>query len=510
MSTRNTMLTASFIAVMLSACSQTPAPIAESATPMPPQPKAIGNQYTSQAFMLRGEVVIGHESYYIQPCGSPVQYWLRLPESMRQSLQNNGGLPYSPFYGELIGHLIPSPTEGFASGHPAQFVVKQVNQLSLESPGCQRAAQPTRAFGTEPAWVIEANNAQLTLAQLGYPDIELPLNSIEQHPNQRIYHSDNLKLTLDKGLCRDGMSDNLYGWRALVTEPGKGNVLKGCATLDGLDPTLPWVGTYQGQTTQLTTTLELNNDHTATTTYQYPTDEPALVEKGFWQQHDEDSVQVIMTSHNGQRLLSERLYHRQGYQLSTQEEYVNNQHYAIGQGLKLDLMIGDVFSATATPQLADLQAGEIASRRDTHAQVEAAIRRYVTAHKADPNGLKYQWLKYDLNRDGEDDLLVMLDWCSAGGCTLLVFEGKDGSYAFSSRVANVHPPISVGYGSSEGWQDLILAVGGGGAKPASRVLQYSGFGYPFDPAQAPKTEGAGNAIATLFVDGAYPRNGHKL
>ncbi len=509
---------ASFMALWLTACAQTSSPSVEETPSLPPQPKAIGNHYTSQAFMMRGEVVVGHESYYIQPCGTKTQYWLHLPDDLRAALHASASAPYSPLYGELVGHLIPSPVDGFASGHPAQFVVKHVNQLSAESSGCNRLPQPTRAFGAEPAWVIEVNNAQLTIAQIGQQDIHLPVTGIEQHPNQRIYRSDTTSLILDKGTCSDTMSDSIFGWKATVTEAGQSTYLKGCATLDGLDPTLPWVGTYQGKHEQidLTTTLELNNDHSAITTYQYPTDEPPLSEKGFWQQHSEDSVQVIMTSHNGQRLISERRFQRNGYQLTASEEYVNDQHYSLGEhGLKLDLMVGDAFSAQGKSAQSALTEGDIPTRQDTDSDVEALIRQYVIAHKANPEGLKYQWLTYDLNRDGHDELLVMLDWCGQGGCTLLVFEGNKNEeqnrhWAFSSRISNVHIPISVGYGNTEGWQDLIFAVGGGGAQPASHVIQHNGISYPFNPRQGQQTTGRGNAIATLFADGRYPAQGHTL
>ncbi|MFA0026954.1 hypothetical protein AB4369_29080, partial [Vibrio sp. 10N.261.49.A5] len=71
------------------------------------------------------------------------------------------------------------------------------------------------------------------------------------------------------------------------------------------DSTLDWSGLYFASSTQNTgfsINLELNDDHSAITTYSYSNGGPSIVEQGFWQQLNQNQVQVVMTRHQQQYL----------------------------------------------------------------------------------------------------------------------------------------------------------------------------------------------------------------
>lgn len=91
----------------------------------------------------------------------------------------------------------------------------------------------------------------------------------------------------------------------------------------------------------------------------------------------------------------------------------------------------------------------------------------------------------DLDGDGTDDLLVLLDdpaWCTEAGCTLFVFHRQDGSDAPIAQVENVRAPVAVAAQTHGGWRDILVTVGGvAGIPPGTVALPHDGIGYPEDP-----------------------------
>ena len=51
---------------------------------------------TPHTFMLRGTVIIGHESQSIQPCNSDQQYWINLSPAQWQAGTDIQSSPYQP------------------------------------------------------------------------------------------------------------------------------------------------------------------------------------------------------------------------------------------------------------------------------------------------------------------------------------------------------------------------------------------------------------------------------
>ncbi|MGR5066188.1 COG3650 family protein [Photobacterium sp. DNB22_13_2] len=293
-----------------------------------------------QAFMLRGQVIFGHESRSIQPCGSTQQYWLHLPAGDLPAANAVAPRGYEPMYGEFIGYLEPAPEEGFAADYDARFNVKQINLLSAEMrQGCQQPPRKTRAFGNEPGWSIEIAGDTASLSRISYPAQQQTISSRDISSGQQTYKGRDFTLTITQAQCNDTMSDALYGWQSTLT--WQGTEYSGCATLGATDVTQHWVGQYQGHSdlgaTVLTTTLNLLPDHSAVTEYSYSDGQPGLSEKGFWQQAGDGKIKVTMAQYQGRRLISERLFTREEGQLSTRQEIINGETYELGEsGLALD------------------------------------------------------------------------------------------------------------------------------------------------------------------------------
>ncbi|MEZ8240645.1 COG3650 family protein [Vibrio splendidus] len=470
-----------------------------------------------QTFIMRGQVVVGHESRTFTPCGSQQQYWLDLTPELALEAQGLSTRPYQALYGELIGHLtIPSQT-GYNADFTARFVVDQVNNLTAENPDrCDQPLRSTRVFGNEPFWSASFDKDQLKYTKMGEQPQILDIESSRTTPSSRDYQLKGKaaqgKLNLTKESCSDGMSDSIYGWHAKLNL--NDNNYNGCATVSNQDPTLDWSGLYFASSTQNTgfsINLELNDDHSAITTYSYSNGDPSIVEQGFWQQLNQNQVQVVMTRHQQQYLISERIFTLDNGKLVAQKEKVGNVVYPIANG---GLVLFEAKNAQAqvnTIANVDLTAKQVNSSDQLDQKVDQAIREYFKINKTSPDNTKYRWLTYDLNGDGKEELFAQLDWCGSGGCTLLIFENHQDNWRFNSRVTLVKGDIRLGKSQNHGWQDLIFNVSGGGATPAKHTLSYSGVSYPLNPSVAPIADDADISDVVLFADGVSPaQSGVKL
>ncbi|WP_117236425.1 COG3650 family protein [Vibrio maerlii] len=285
-------------------------------------------------FVMRGEVVVGHEVRSFKPCGSNQQFWLSMyPEDQKLATALTRA-PYQPLYGEVIGHLETPSRGGFDADFAARFVVDSVNHLSAENPNrCNQPQRPTRAFGNEPFWSMQFNNQGLVYQPMGGQAEQFNIQKSNISSDKRVYTFEQGSLTLTKAQCNDSMSDSVFGWTSMLRLNDR--ELKGCATLSNMDATADWSGTYEAASTEsagFTISLTLNSDHSAITQYDYSNDDPSIVEKGYWQQTKDDEVSVVMTRHQSQYLVSERRFTRQGNQITAKEEIVSGKRYPIANG----------------------------------------------------------------------------------------------------------------------------------------------------------------------------------
>lgn len=284
-------------------------------------------------FVMKGLVTIGHETRSFTPCGSNQQYWLDLDSEAFKRIMSLSQTAYQPMYAELIGHLEQTSPSGFDNDFVARFVVTGVNFVTVEN--INRCGQPyrsTKAFGNEPSWSIEFGNKDARFKQLGEQEQSLYLSSKQLTPNERKYYFQQEQLTISKTYCSDSMSESLYGWDAsfVSTEEDK----KGCAILSNFDSTTKWARTYMANSTLSTgfsIKLELAEDHTAATSYIYSEGLPTK-EFGYWQQLNEYQVQVVMTRHQGQRLIAERIYTLEDDKIVTMHEKISGRLFPIANG----------------------------------------------------------------------------------------------------------------------------------------------------------------------------------
>ena len=329
---RNSLLLLLLVSI-LPACSSTQPSSQDVSNKGLIQLSAKGAPLKAPSFMVRGTLTLGKETKSFTPCGSNQQYWVDIPKDAYRQAVELGNTPYQPMYAELIGHIEASSAQGFESGYPAIFVVSNINMITTnESPKCQQAYNSTKASGHQPFWSVMFTKNQLHLKQPNRNEQALAIVSTDITATERVYHLEQGKLTLKNELCSNKSDKSLYGWTAQLENNNDKNT--GCATLANKDATQFWVGKYVAQSTKtegFSVEINLFADHRATTSYHYSQGLPTR-ESGYWQQLNDKQVQVVMTLHQGQRLIAERVFTLQGQQITAEKEKVSGRVYPIANG----------------------------------------------------------------------------------------------------------------------------------------------------------------------------------
>ena len=117
-------------------------------------------------------------------------------------------------------------------------------------------------------------------------------------------------------------------------------------------------------------------------------------------------------------------------------------------------------------------------------------RAIVTNIKVTNKENRYITFYEDINGGTTSEVLVYLwgpDFTSSGGNTLLVFSENNGEYSFISKTTAVNTPIIVSNSKTNGFNDIIVYVTGGGVKNGYyTVLKNENGRYPLTPSVQPK------------------------
>jgi putative lipoprotein len=282
--------------------------------------------------LLRGKLIIGSESSTLIPCGGLDQYTLILTPTQYQSLSQQTRHPYQEIYAELAGHLDTPSQTGFNADYRARMQVTTINFVAKDAVrGCSEPEHPTQAFGLSPQWLVAIQKNSLKIQQP--KNISSPIKQQIQQRTTQIYRSNMGNLELNANLCRLQDGGQLYGWMAAFKT--KNARYRGCARLSNKPFDQSWIATYQAQSANdngLQIRLELLPNHRATTQYSYLNAPGTIQETGFWQALNEQQVEVVMTQHQQQYLISKRIFTKQGNTLRADKEKIGQKIYTISDG----------------------------------------------------------------------------------------------------------------------------------------------------------------------------------
>jgi hypothetical protein len=145
----------------------------------------------------------------------------------------------------------------------------------------------------------------------------------------------------------------------------------------------------------------------------------------------------------------------------------------------------------------------------THLALAQAILRELPGYSCadieptDEEAVRYFYTFEDLNNDGNDEAIAYLVGsytCGTGGCTAMIFDINGGEYTLNSQMTLMRTPIVVANTQTNGWQDLVIPVAGGGTAPSDRVVQWTGQSYAANPSMAPAWTGSALDGVALFAD----------
>jgi len=297
-----------------------------------PRPSTISTIGKPTATLFKGTMVLGNQTQLFSPCNSRAQFQMELSPSLYNQMIQMTHHSYDALYAEIIGYLkIPSQT-GYNADYQAKLHVLRINIIKPSGPQQCQSRQGTFAIDKYGHWETDVSPTKLQFHQNNQHHQMFNISKKNITATSRTYISDRASLVMEAIPCKTISGKELYGWTSRLKKGS--TTFSGCGKISNYDENALWYGRYSAQSTQLnfTTSLELNPDHTARTLYDYQDGHPPIVETGFWQPIDQHRVQVVMTLHQQQYLVVERIYTRHHHILHTNEEYVKGKKYLIAQG----------------------------------------------------------------------------------------------------------------------------------------------------------------------------------
>lgn len=129
------------------------------------------------------------------------------------------------------------------------------------------------------------------------------------------------------------------------------------------------------------------------------------------------------------------------------------------------------------------------SETERDEKLEKTIIDYLEYNKDEDGKLIYYYNNIDLNGDEKEEIFVYLmgQYVSGtGGSTSLIIDQEN--YEVISNFTLVQNPIIISSETTNGWNDIIMQVYGGGAEYSFVKIAFDGESYPSNPSIAPKLE----------------------
>ncbi len=121
--------------------------------------------------------------------------------------------------------------------------------------------------------------------------------------------------------------------------------------------------------------------------------------------------------------------------------------------------------------------------------LKLAMTDYIARNNA-PKYTRYDYVRSDLNNDGQLDALVKMKapyghWCGDDGCTILAFLARNTSFELIGTLPQIRTPLYISKQSTHGVRDLIIHLSGKHDKARYAILSFDGHKYNEAPESAP-------------------------
>jgi hypothetical protein len=133
---------------------------------------------------------------------------------------------------------------------------------------------------------------------------------------------------------------------------------------------------------------------------------------------------------------------------------------------------------------------------------EESVRKFLQT-KAEDKDTRYILVFRDLNGDGIPEAIAYLvgnEWCGSGGCNLFILRKNGNSWKVVTSVTITRPPVRELNGTSNGWHNIGVQVGGGGIIDGyDAELRFNGKSYPRNPTVPPARRANKDATGKVII-----------
>ena len=464
--------------IFLIACSATPPPVA----PIEEKPVPIVKKDFSKVLEgnFRGQFSFGDGKGYFKACDANKEFSVNANFALRNIYQQITSTPFTPVYIEFAGEVTFPKTK--SEKPDAIMRVDRVHHMALAKASLQ-CAKPIDTFlfkanGDDPYWRLSIDNQQLFFStkasnqayEVDDADFRTTQINTITTTNKK---GQRLKLKIQPGHCYDLKNKEYWGYTTKVDSVW--GEYSGCGEPGWPIEDQMFTGYYLSKANNITTNLTLNSNYTVE--YKEKIDGKESIKTGFWKTNSPNRVVVMLTQQGENKLRQELIFTRKGLTLSIDQVNDNNIVRPLASLLTFNKMnVKDDFDEVVKVNRINREftAQDINPNSEIDKEIQKAVNDYFKIHRTDPKDTKFSAVKYDLNGNGIDEAIVLLDWCSAkNGCEMLIFEGRKEGYRFSSRVSRVHAPIVISQSQHFLWQSLLIEKDAGWS-----LLNFDGLSYP--------------------------------
>jgi len=426
----------------------------------------------------------GHFSFedgkgYFTTCDSGQDFPVTVNSSLINIYEQITSAQATPVYIEFVGEIT------FPQIHEPQsdalMRIDRVHHMARPKTSLQ-CAKATHDFlfkakGEDPYWRLNIDQNRLLFAtqasNRAYQIQHSKFNTTQtNHINTNNEQGERLSLRIQPGHCYNLKMKEYWGFTANVDSVW--GEFSGCG-----EPGWPidfhdFAGYYSNITPSKITNLTLKSNYRVE--YQEKVGEETITKTGFWKSNSPDRVVVMLMQQGEQNIQEEFIFKRSGVTLSSTKLNKNNiiTRLSESEGVFNKMNSKEISSKNTTNRIErEFTVQHIDPNSDIDKALQKALNKYFQIHRTDPKGTKFSSVNYDLNGDGLEEAIVLLDWCSKSGCEMLIFERQGSDYHFSSRISQVQVPVIVSSSQHYLWQSLLVEK-----NKQWSTLDFDGISYP--------------------------------
>jgi len=501
------LLLAILALLVLSACSSTRSKIKENLA-------FLGVNYHDYSHItdsyFRGQLYFDGDQAYFKSCEGNFEYEVIENDDLNDIYENitDSEDSEAPVYIEFMGEIIFHDHGGDDS--QVEIGVEAIHHMSVAKVSLQ-CAKATDTFdfkakGESPYWRINVHQNELFFATKagnqsyqinGFTLDKTDINYFEGI-NQEGEH---LFLEILPKQCY--MQNKKEYWSYSTKVSTIYGEFWGCGESGQQTNITLFKGEYENQEQGIHLTLNKDNS----VIYQQMKDQSQTLKTGFWKSNNAQQVVIMLTTENSKMIQEELVFTRNQSTLTSVEMNKDNAVTEFEKPLSFT-------KTTSNKAIHDDQGVHITRQflpqaltpdAEVDQQVQLALRQYFSIHRTDPKKTQFNSVRFDLNNDGYEEAIVLLDWCSGVQCELLIFQGSSTGFQFSSRISLVEAPITVSQHLHFSWQSLLIQTPKGWAQ-----LNFDGQSYPLHSRDAEAVENNDNATPVHLFSNGKPTHWHYI